>query len=122
MSDIGYWAFRKKNGRSLAGVNPDSDEVALTVSDALVAVNLLEKEKMPILGADVLLEYEEGLKYLYQILGDEYIYLNWYCDELDNENEEEYIQRSHNIAKQYINGIAKIEKEYNIQCYVVLVL
>lgn len=122
MSDIGYWIFRQKNGRSLADLNPGSDEMALTVSDTLVAVNLLEKEKMPILGADVLLEYEGNLRYLYQILGYEYIYLNWYCDKQDNENNEEYIQRSYNVAKEYINSIAEIEKEYNIQCYIVLVV
>lgn len=122
MNDMDYWAFRRKNGRSLAEINPNSDEIALTITDTLVAINLLLKEQIPILGADVLLECEGSLEYLYQILGDEYIYLNWYCDELDYENREEYIQKSHNIAKEYINNIANIEKKYNIQCYIVLVV
>ncbi|OPB88529.1 hypothetical protein [Elizabethkingia ursingii] len=62
-------------------INSGSAEVALTVADALQALDLLDGSGVAILGGDVLAEKESGeLIYAYQFWGDgqECHYLNWY--------------------------------------------
>jgi len=51
-----YLDFLKEKGRPLSEINPGSDEVALTVIDALQALELLRDNQTAILGGDILSE------------------------------------------------------------------
>lgn len=106
-----YLNFLREKGRPLSEINPGSEEVALNVDDALQALNLLGVDQVVILGGDILSEKENGsLVYAYQLWGSEYACLDWYCDKLVNESQEDYAKRSYNSAKKGIktaNDIAK---------------
>lgn len=118
-----YLNFIKEKGRSLSEINPGSDEIALTASDALYALNLLNGSLIAVLGGDVLSEKENGkLIYAYQFWGSEYHYLNWYCDKMDNESQEDYAKRSYMVANESIKTANDAAKHLGKRCYVVIVL
>lgn len=122
MTDLhSYLSFIKEKGRPLLEINPGSDEMALTVMDALFGIELLKNKHDPILGGDVLSEDAEGLIYAYQLWGTEYHYLNWYCEKLGNEDEEEFAERSYDIAKESIINASRIAEKLNKKCFIVLV-
>ena len=116
-----YLIFLEKKGISLSIINPGSEEKALLVEDSLQAINLLKDEKIAILGGDILSEINGKLIYAYQLWGSEYISLNWYCDEIPNENRDTYLNRSYEIAKKTIIEAHAIADNLNKKCYVVLV-
>ncbi|MGC4059178.1 MAG: Imm40 family immunity protein [Chitinophagaceae bacterium] len=76
-----YLSFVKLNGRQLSEINPGSDEIALGVDNALKALELLKENQIAVLGGDILTEENGELIYAYQLWGEEYQYLNWYCDQ-----------------------------------------
>ena len=117
-----YLNFIKEKGRSLSQINFGSNEFALKVDDALEALTLLKEDKAVILGGDILTEENEQLVYAYQVWGDEYQYLNWYCDINDNENVFDYINRSYILAKESIINANKIAEKLKMKCYIILVL
>lgn len=116
-----YLIFLEKKGISLSIINPGSEEKALLVEDSLQAINLLKDEKIAILGGDILSEINGKLIYAYQLWGSEYISLNWYCDEIPNENRDTYLNRSYEIAKKTIIEVNAIADNLNKKCYVALV-
>lgn len=117
-----YLNFLKEKGRPLSEINPGSDEIALTVSDALQALELLKDSQTAILGADILSEDENGkLAYAIHLWGYDYHYLNWYCDRNDNESKEAYLKRSCDIAKESITNANKIAEKLKRKCYIVFV-
>lgn len=116
-----YSKFVKEKGRLLAEINPGSDEIALAVDDAFYALELLKESKTAVLGGDILSEQNNELVYAYQLWGDEYIYLNWYCDKNDNESKVDYLQRSYELARESITRADKIAQQLQKQCYIVLV-
>ena len=116
-----YLEFLKEKGKPLSEINPGSDEIALTVSDALHALELLRDTQTGILGGDILSEKNNELTYAYQLWGDEYIYLNWCCDRNGNENNADYLQRSYVLAREGIINASKIAEQLNSKCYIVFV-
>lgn len=120
-----YLNFIREKGRLLSEINPGSDEIALTVPDALHALDLLNGSQIAVLGGDILSEKENGkLIYAYQFWGDgqEYHCLNWYCSRIDNESQEDYVRRSHRIAKESIIIANDTAKHLEKKCYIVIVI
>ena len=116
-----YFNFIKEKGKPLSEINPGSDELALTVSDALQALDLLRDSQTVVLGGDVLSEKNEELIYAYQLWGDEHQYLNWYCDRIDNESKASYLQRSYELAREGITNANKTAEQLKKKCYIVFV-
>ncbi len=116
-----YLDFLKENGKSVSEINPGSDEKALNVEDALQALELIKDSQEFILGGDVLSEENNKLIYAYQLWGEEYIYLNWFCDRANNESKEAYLKRSYDIAKESITNANKIAEKLKKKCYIVFV-
>jgi len=116
-----YLIFLEKKGISLSIINPGSEEKALLIEDSLQVINLLKDEKIAILGGDILSEINGKLIYAYQLWGSEYISLNWYCDEIPNENRDTYLNRGYEIAKKTIIEVNAIADNLNKKCYVALV-
>lgn len=116
-----YIDFIKEKGKPLSEINPGSDEIALTVSDALQALELLRDSQVAILGGDILSEENNELIYAYQLWGEEYQYLNWYCDKKDNESKENYLQRSYVLARECIANASKTAEKLKKKYYIVLV-
>lgn len=119
---LSYLNFIKEKGRPVSEINPGSDEIALTIDDALQAIELLKDNQTAILGGDILSEDNGELIYAYQLWGEEYHYLNWYCDRIDNENDDNYLKRSYNIAKEGITNASKMAERFNKKCYIVFVI
>jgi len=118
-----YLMFIREKGRSLSEINPGSNEIALTVSDALQALDILKNNQIVILGGDILSEDGNGaLVYAYQLWGDLYIYLNWYCDKADGESEVDYIERSYEVARAAIVSANEIAERLKKKCLIVFVI
>lgn len=116
-----YLNFLKKKGISLSDINIGSEEYALNIINSLAALNLLKDSKSSVLGGDILTEENNKLMYAYQIWGDEFISLNWYCEKIENESKEQYLKRSYNIARSSILEANKIAEKLNKKCFIVLV-
>jgi hypothetical protein len=120
-----YLNFIREKGRALSEINPGSDEIALTVDDAFLALDLLNGSQIVVLGGDILSEKENGdLIYAYQFWGNEYEYhyLNWSCSRIEQENQEDYAKRSYKLAKESIIAANDIAKRLNKKCYIVIVI
>ncbi|MCD8032140.1 MAG: immunity 40 family protein [Bacteroides sp.] len=118
-----YLNFIREHGRSLSEINPGSTEIALTVEDALQAVDLLNGTHSPVLGGDILSEDKNGeLIYAYQLWDEGYHYLNWYCNKEKDESQEDYIIRSYREAKEGIKKANDIAMHLSKKCYIVLVV
>jgi hypothetical protein len=118
-----YKNFLKEKGRALSEINPGSQEYALNESDAFLALELLKKMKMAVLGADILTEDENGeLCYFMHKWGYEYCYLNWDCDKNSNESEADYALRSVEIAKSGIHIASETAQKLRSKYYIVLVV
>jgi hypothetical protein len=116
-----YINFIKEKGKPLSDINPGSDELALAVSDALQALDLLRDSQTVVLGGDVLSEENNKLIYAYQLWGDEWQYLNWYCDRMDGEEKADYLQRSYELAREGIVNANKTAEQFKNKCYIVFV-
>ncbi len=69
------------------------NEYALTKKQALFILELCKKEKVGILGGDILELVNNEIKYTYS---------NWYCNRNENESELNFCFRSIDYAEQYI--------------------
>ena len=118
--ELWYLGFLNQKGRALS-VDYQSEEKALSVEDALQAIELLSEEAIAIYGGDILTEADGELFYAYDIWGKEYHYLNWYCDKLDDEDRANYLQRSYDKAKEGIIKAKKAADRLGKKCYIVLV-
>jgi hypothetical protein len=116
-----YLDFLKEKGKPLSEINPGSDEIALTVEDALKALELIKNSEEIILGGDILSEENNELIYAYQLWGEEYIYLNWCCDRANDESKEAYLKRSYDIAEESIINANKTAEKLKKKCYIVFV-
>lgn len=120
---LDYITFLKKEGRALSEINPGSKEYALTIEKSFVALDLLSRNKIPILGGDVLSIDSDGkLVYVSHLFGDKYHYLNWYCERVEYESDENYIKRSHSLAKDSILKAETITELFNKPCLITLVV
>ncbi|MBK9337909.1 MAG: hypothetical protein IPM98_15730 [Lewinellaceae bacterium] len=117
-----YLDFIKSKGRPLAEINPGSDEIALSAGEALEAIEILKDNELPILGGDIFSTDSGKLVYAYQIWGSEYHYLNWYCDEMENESKAEYSKRSYEVAKKAINEAVEVSQKLGRDCLIVIVV
>ncbi len=88
-----YTQLINASGVHLDQINPGSNEVALPRKEALDALQLLTETSIAVLGGDVL-----------QIAGGklEYVYANWYCNQLEDEDFHSYAERSRCEAVSYI--------------------
>jgi hypothetical protein len=120
-STTNYFDFIKEKGRPLSEINPGSDEIALTIDNALNGLELLKTSHVEILGGDIFSEDNGELIYAYQLWGEEYHYLNWSCDRLNSESKDDYLKRSYDIAKQAIIKASKVAEKLNKKCYIVFV-
>ena len=118
--ELWYLGFLNEKGRPLS-VDYQSGEKALSVEDALQAIDLLNEEKIAIYGGDIFTEADGELVYAHDILGKEYYYLNWYCDKLEDEDRADYLQRSYDKAKEGIMEAKKAAERLSKKCYIVLV-
>ena len=118
--ELWYLGFLNQKGRALS-VDYQSEEKALSVEDALQAIELLSEEEIVIYGGDILTEADGELVYAHDILGKEYYYLNWYCDKLEDEDRADYLQRSYDKAKEGIMEAKKAAERLSKKCYIVLV-
>ena len=118
--ELWYLGFLNEKGRALS-VDYQSEEKALSVEDALQAIELLSEEEIVIYGGDILTEADGELVYAHDILGKEYYYLNWYCDKLEDEDRADYLQRSYDKAKEGIMEAKKVADRLGKKCYIVLV-
>ena len=118
--ELWFLGFLNQNGRALSA-DYQSEEKALSVEDALQAIELLSEEKIAIYGGDILTEADGELVYAHDIWGKEYHYLNWYCDKLDDEERADYLQRSYDKAKEGIMEARKVADRLGKKCYIVLV-
>ena len=78
---------------------------ALTKSQALIAIQDLKDSSIIIAGGDVLEKNGEFEAPVYN-------HDNWYCDQQDNESNEDYLNRSYKLAKDYITNYSSKEVEY----------
>jgi hypothetical protein len=111
--------FIKAKGRPLSEINPGSDEMALTVEDALQALELIKDSKLIILGGDILSEENNELIYAYQLWGQEYHVLNWYLTTEDYEKKDYF--KSYVLAREGIANANKTAEKLKKKCYVVFV-
>ena len=118
--ELWYLGFLNQNGRALS-TDYQSEEKALSVEDALQAIELLSEEKTAIYGGDILTEADGELVYAHDIWGKEYHYLNWYCDKSEDEDRADYLQRSYDKAKEGIMEAKKVADRLGKKCYIVLV-
>ena len=118
--ELWFLGFLNQKGRSLS-VDYQSEEKALSVEDALQAIDLLSEEKIAIYGGDIFTEADGELVYAHDIWGIEFHYLNWYCDKLDDEESADYLQRSYDKAKEGIMEAKKATDRLGKKCYIVLV-
>lgn len=118
-----YLTFLEKNGIPISDLNPGSTEKALSVENALKAIDKISNSGVPILGGDILVVNDHGaLKYVHQVLGKEYHYLSWSCDKEEVEDNIEYSRRSYKTAKEKILESKEIANKNNTECYVILVI
>lgn len=117
-----YKDFIKSRGIPLSEINPGSSELALSVEDALFAIELLDNSQTIILGGDIISNQNGNLGYAIHLWGYDYHYLNWYCDRLEREIENEYRLRSYIVAKESIGAAHLIAKKMKSVCYIALVV
>jgi hypothetical protein len=118
--ELWFLGFLNQKGRALFA-DYQSEEKALSVEDALQAIELLSEEKTAIYGGEILTEADGELVYAHDIWGKEYHYLNWYCDKSDDEERADYLQRSYDKAKEGIVEAKKAADRLGKKCYIVLV-
>ena len=118
--ELWFLGFLNQKGRALS-TDYESEEKALSVEDALQAIELLSEEKIAIYGGEILTEADGELVYAHDIWGKEYHYLNWYCDKSEDEERADYLQRSHDKAKEGIMEARKVADRLGKKCYIVLV-
>ena len=117
---IFYLDFLKKNGRSLCETYIGSDEIALKVEDALLALELIKDSQAMIIGGDVLSEDNNKIMYAHQLWGQEYHVLNWYLDSEDYKRKD--FLKSYLIAKEAIINANNIANKLKKKCYIVFVI
>jgi len=118
-----YLNFIKEKGQPLSEINQGSDEIAVSVDDALHSLDLLNGSNIAVLGGDILTKnVDDKLTYVIHSWGYDYHYLNWYCNKMDNENQEDYIKRSYTIAKESIKTASDIAKRLDKKCYIVILI
>jgi hypothetical protein len=117
-----YFMLLKIKGKSLSEINPGSDEMALTIDDALQAIEIIYKSGTPILGGDILSEGLGSFNYAFILWGSKYHSLNWFCNRISNESQEEYCTRSYLKAINAVKIANQTAEELGFSCYIVLVI
>lgn len=92
-----YLNYLRKKRRPLSEINPGSDEIALTIDEALEAIELLQRTQSAILGGDILSDESGKLVYTYE---------NWYSEKEDSVSQADYANKSYDVAKKYIHEVA----------------
>lgn len=106
--------FLKQYGISLLdefGVN----DYVLSLKSSFILLELVQKEKIPIVGGDVYLKNENNKL----ILGD-YYWLFWSCNRKQNEtfDSKSYYERSIEMAKKQLVKVDKTARKENVSLYI----
>ena len=96
--DTEYRELLESRGISLQ--SPGLTEIALSRADAILAVGLLRRASIPILGGDV---------YFKKVTGIESAYANWHSDPMDGESRDNYVTRSCLDSLNYIESFPSTE-------------
>ena len=88
--------FLQAEGKSVAEINPGSEERALRPEVALKAIALLAGTDVAILGGDVLSEVSGKLEYTHE---------NWYREPLLGESAPAFVDRSRSVARHFIDRL-----------------
>jgi hypothetical protein len=92
MNDIKeFELLLKKKGYNLLPIGVNG--IALRKNHSLRAVEILENNKIPILGGDVFVLSNEKIEFSYD---------SWYCNEEDFNQYEEYLHNSWEVSRKYI--------------------
>ncbi|WP_416438981.1 Imm40 family immunity protein [Phnomibacter sp. MR] len=95
-----------KYGESLNEIGVNNWAVPLSISTSVLKE--LYQNKIAVLGGDLL--KKTGGNQL------NYVYANWYCEKLINENDLEFLNRSFLVAQQFIEAVVeKWEEELYIE-------
>ena len=64
--------------------------------------------------------YKDNSKYIYayQSWGDEYQFINWYCEN----DGDDFVFKSYSVAKSMISDIIKFQDKFNEVAYIVFVI
>lgn len=91
-----FTQFVAAHGRPMSEINPGSNEIALSPSDAIKGIDLLRGSKVAVLGGDVLAGTSGKIAYTYR---------NWYCEQRPNETPMEFCHRSQVVARDLIEKL-----------------
>ncbi|MDH6356076.1 thiamine monophosphate kinase [Dysgonomonas sp. PH5-45] len=118
-----YYHFIAEEGIPMSLMNPGSNEIAIIAKKSLIAIEMLKKISVPIVGGDIVTKDEKGeLSYAFHDWGESYVYLNFYCNEEKGESKESYVNRSYEVAKKGILEAVKVARKLGKECYIVLVI
>lgn len=90
-----YTEISRSTGRPLSEINPGSDERALPAVAALEAINALAGSSVAVLGGDVLVSDNRGLRYASA---------NWHSKRRSQEPARAFAERSQREAREYIEN------------------
>lgn len=105
----------------LSAINIGSNEIALIIDDSLKALELLKEKRIVVFVGDILSKGNNSLIYAYQLWGEEYHCLNWYCNKLKSENQDYYLSRSHVLAEESIINAEKVAQQLKKNCCIVFI-
>ncbi len=117
-----YMDLIRVKGMSLSVINPGSEEVALSIDDALKAVKLLEGTGLYIYGGDIMTIGDKGLAYANVDWGSEYHSLDWFYEPVKDKTRIENATLSYNAARVAIDKASKVASSLEKECLIVLVV
>ena len=101
--------FLEQRRIHLPSHNVGDTTFVLNEKDALDFIGLAKYNSTPIIGADVLTISKSGdIDYILYDWGYKYIYLNWSCDRVIGETDDDYLSRSIEFAYDKITEIQKV--------------
>jgi Immunity protein 40 len=104
-----YQVLLSKRGIVLSDLG--LSDIALRRADALQAIELLQKESIPVLGGDV---------YFRQNLKNSLAYANWYCEPNIDEDPQAFSSRSCAKATEYISQFPDLPEKESIFVLVIM--
>ena len=101
--------FLEQRRIHLPSHNVGDTTFVLNEKDALDFIGLAKYNSTPIIGADVLTISKSGdIDYILYDWGYKYIYINWSCDRVIGETDDDYLSRSIEFAYDKIREIQKV--------------
>lgn len=118
-----YLALLKSKGKPVHAMNSSNRPEVLDINSAFQALEFLQNSKHPILGGEIFSENESGeLVPAMTVWNYDSGYLNWQCNKLIIENEDDYAKRSHLVAKEAIKKVNTVAKNLGKKCYIMFLV